>query len=156
MYSDILSAINSTSDIRLLKQEVGVLLDSLYSSKSSEFDKTLDAKVRESVSQSIKDALQKNNVDPEEFLKGLLQEVDKLAVLRLTLSFEPSKLFMDKLGDWVETNIGQKTVLDIRIDKAIIGGAVVEFKGHYFDFSLRKKTDDVLRKLPLREHPLKV
>ena len=76
-------------------------------------------------------------IDIDRLKKGR-QELDKLKqaalampVVRLTLAFEPNK-------DWIVKAVGRAVILDIRVDKSILGGAIIENQGKYGDYSLRK------------------
>ena len=40
---------------------------------------------------------------------------------------------------WVRSHMGEGIVLDFRYEPSVVGGAVIEFNGHYGDFSLKKK-----------------
>jgi hypothetical protein len=39
----------------------------------------------------------------------------------------------------VRSHIGAGIVLDFRYEPSVVGGALIEFNGHYGDFSLKKK-----------------
>lgn len=69
-------------------------------------------------------------------LKDCLLE---LPVLRLTLAVEPTVEMVEKIADWAKKSLDEKVVLDFAVDENIIGGAVVEFKGKYGDFSISKR-----------------
>ena len=77
-------------------------------------------------------------IDIDRLRKGGGDELDKLKqaalampVVRLTLAFEPNR-------DWIVKAVGEAVVLDMAVDKSILGGAIVENAGKYGDYSLRK------------------
>ncbi|MEK7064365.1 MAG: F0F1 ATP synthase subunit delta [Patescibacteria group bacterium] len=79
-------------------------------------------------------------IDIDRLKKGR-QELDKLKqaalampVVRLTLAFEPPGNWILEIRNWV----GKAVVLDMAVDKSILGGAIVENRGKYGDYSLRK------------------
>lgn len=61
----------------------------------------------------------------------------------LTLTQKPTKSLLAKIRSWLTAEIEEKVELKINVDKNILGGAIIEYKGRYKDFSLRK----VLEKL---------
>lgn len=81
----------------------------------------------------------------EQLIKTLTEQVTALPVLSVTLSFEPSEETINLLATWVQSNIGHAVLLDIHLDKTILGGAILEWRGIYKDFSLLKKVDSYFK-----------
>ena len=69
--------------------------------------------------------------------KAFLEEL-KNQLLNLAVALKPDESFLAKLSGWVKVNIGERAVLEIEVDAAILGGALVSYNGKYRDYSLRK------------------
>ena len=135
MYSKILSKIRTKQDVRLLEEELDLLIGKLYSAEKEVFEQTLDKKVRSWVSADLKEGLSKT-AKREEYLKGLLLELSKLKALSLTISFEPTEEGLDRFHSWVRDHVGSGIILEINVEPSLLGGAKVIFEGRYLDSSL--------------------
>ena len=71
-------------------------------------------------------------------LDKLRQAVLDLPVVRLTLALEPAGNWILEIRNWVIKAVGKTVVLDMAVDKSILGGAIIENAGKYGDYSLRK------------------
>jgi F0F1-type ATP synthase delta subunit len=85
----------------------------------------------------------------KDYLKKLEAELEKIKIVRLTLAFDPTEEFLDKITDWIQKNVGQGYVLEVNIEPAIIAGARIEFEGKFFDFSLQKSLKTLTKNEPL-------
>lgn len=135
MYSKILSKIRTKQDVRLLEEELDLLIGKLYSAEKGVFEQTLEKKVRSWVSADLKEGLSKT-AQRQEYLKGLLLELSKLKALSLTISFEPTEDGLDRLHSWVREHVGSGIILEINVEPSLLGGAKVIFEGRYLDSSL--------------------
>jgi hypothetical protein len=77
--------------------------------------------------------------EPEQFYIQLKEELLSMPTLRLTLAFQPNEKQISEISLAVKNTIDQKAILDFHIDTFLVGGALVEYNGHYFDGSLASK-----------------
>lgn len=138
MYSNILSKIRTTSDLEKLREEVELLLSSLYEEKGGGFESALKGKVRAWVANGVRDDLSGAEVEKEEYLKGLLVELGNFKVLKLDLAYEPSLESIERIYAHVVNNFGEKVLLDLNCVHDLVGGARIIFEGKYFNFTLKK------------------
>jgi hypothetical protein len=73
-----------------------------------------------------------------EYLNKLKEEITRVETVEITLAFNPSQDFLDKLSNRVKTAFGKNVVPDISIDQGIIAGAKIAFMGKIKDLSFRK------------------
>ena len=118
MYSDILDQVTTKPELDALVGEIDMYRDNMYRSGKEP--------VRE-VLVKYKDELDK-----------LRQAALDLPVVRLTLALTPPGNWILEIRNWVIKAVGEVVVLDIRVDKSILGGAIIENQGKYGDYSLRK------------------
>lgn len=140
MYSEILYLIKTGQDQDEFCQQLENLREALYK-KEGEFEKVLETVVRKDLAREIKKVVS-GQQDKISFLKDLEREIKKLRKLSLILSYYPSEVGIDRISEWVYQNISKDIVIDISIDKSLLGGAVIEFEGKYIDLSLKKKLDE--------------
>ena len=80
--------------------------------------------------------------DPElvkDFLEIIKDQVRALPQVGLTCAQDWSDSSRQRLLDWFQKSLGHRVVLDLTVDKNLIGGAVVEFTGVRRDFSVQTK-----------------
>ena len=138
--SALISKIRTVDEKEKLSQEVGLLLDSLYKEKGNGFYTSLKSQVRLWVSEIINSEAQQGGADIdkiEAYLKDIQKRLDALEVVTLTLSFEPTDATIDKFTKVIRGG-RENTILDFSYDPAVLGGAIVSFKGEYRDFSLKR------------------
>lgn len=80
-----------------------------------------------------------------EFLDELRNYLLSLPKIKLTLAFQPNKEFLKQISEWLQKEVGQKIVLNIFVNPHIVGGAIIEYKGRYLDFSLIKEIQQFLK-----------
>lgn len=115
---------------------------SLYKTKINAFDEAIKESVSDQLGRLIGKTLKKNKIKPtnkkdlEEFLSNLKEELGNVEVLNLTLAYSPTPASIEKICDWVRDNISEDLVLEIDENSQIIGGAEINFRGKYRDYSL--------------------
>ena len=81
----------------------------------------------------------------ENFYNNFLElekKVSLLTPLIIYLSFEPESLQIESINSWLKKNLSQNILFDIKIDRELLGGAVLVYKGVYKDYSLRAKIQE--------------
>lgn len=78
-----------------------------------------------------------------EFLERLKDFIKNLPLLKLEVAFLPSQKTIEKISEWIKKEVGKKVILDIYFNPTIVGGAILEYGGKYFDFSLGKEIDKI-------------
>lgn len=86
-----------------------------------------------------------NALKLEKFINNIRQEVKNMEVLKLVVGFEISSEQLSKISAWLIRNLDRKIILDVTIDKSIVGGATIIFKGKYKDYSLKKYVEENLK-----------
>ena len=79
-----------------------------------------------------------NSVAADMFFSDLREEISKLPILTITLAISPTLELVKELNDWVIANVKGFAATDFVVDKSLIAGAIVEFKGKTRDHSARK------------------
>ena len=146
MYSKILAKAKTKDQREKMKEEIDMLLNSLYVNQPNSFENTLSGKVREDVAILIREELKEGKMEKRIYLDGLLKALSELEVIKLTLGFEPTTVSIDKFWSKIVEALEKHVVLDIIYKPSIMGGAYISFDGEYKDFSLHKLLDAEVEK----------
>jgi len=85
--------------------------------------------------------LVKNADSGQEFLQNLIIMLDSFPVLHLTFATTLPEQNLIQIADWLSSNSKSKIILDITIDKNIIGGILIYQNGIYKDYSIKNKIE---------------
>ncbi len=138
-YQHLLDYARTTVELSLLQEEIRLLQAALYTTQEQGFEQVLQDKVRFEVAEIVRPLLMEQSGNQHQVLEEILQAAREQKRLSLTIAFRPSSSFVTTLVSWVRSHLGQGIVVDFRYEPAVVGGAVIEFNGHYGDFSLKKK-----------------
>lgn len=141
MYSAVLRHVRTKEDAISLANEIDLLIEALYG-QDGKFEEILGSSVKNWFAGEIKQVFQDVSIDKAKYLKDLKVKLSSLKELKLTVALEPTETGLDRIHSWIIENIGEEVVLDISKNPAILGGAVVIYKGNYRNYSLRKKLED--------------
>ncbi|MEK7533913.1 MAG: F0F1 ATP synthase subunit delta [Patescibacteria group bacterium] len=148
--SNILKSTKTVAQKEQLALEIDQLIASLFRQETNAFDNALKS-IRLEVSQIIideflnKESQSVNKEMVKYFLTELKKRLQKLRIIKLSLAFSPSNYSIDRIYDWIAKNVGDEYILDIQVDKSILGGITISFEGKYIDLSLKKRLDEVFK-----------
>ena len=84
-----------------------------------------------------------NLIDEDLDLEKLLEEFRnafwKLEFVNLKLAYTPTRTFLSELKRWFEKNMNGPVIIDLEVDKSIIGGAVIVARDHWRDLSIAQR-----------------
>jgi hypothetical protein len=135
MYSDFIAQIRTVEEMYQLQEEIELLKECLDTKDNWDLETSLSGKVRAKFAEIFRKGLSGSS-DRLSYLNGLSDNLNALKVLKMTLAFEPTSSFIDKLNYFVRQNAGKDIILDIISDPTIGGGAIITYEGNYRDFSL--------------------
>ena len=148
-YLDILSSIKTDTDAVQFSSSLNKLAFSLYETRES-----INQKISRFLSNEQKDKIilyckeHGINIDDlisfQKFISELDAAVKNLPKITLFLAYDPRDESVSIISDWFILNLKQKILLNIEVDKKIIGGAVIVYKGIYKNYSLKNKLDRML------------
>lgn len=133
-------------DVDTLIMDIDILIDSLYRSGNGSYDQTIKNSVRSSTAKLLK-TIGTSREERQAALEQLKSKLLSAKYLKLTIAFDPSVETINRIADWVRRNIDSEIVLDLKIDRSIIAGAIIEHEGRYIDHSVNKQLNVALEKL---------
>jgi len=138
---NLLDNVCTKEDADLLESELDTILSNLFKKNIGQvLKKEIRLKTLEELKKNFADF--SNTEKVEVALNKVKDEIRKLKVLSLSIGFEPAEQTLETIFEWVKKNMGEGIVLDIKIDKGILGGAVIAYEGKYRDESVKKMLDD--------------
>ncbi len=73
------------------------------------------------------------------FLQLLRKHITLLPQVRMEVSFHPDEIMIDRMDGWLKRELGRKTVIDLMVNPAVVGGAMIEYEGVRTDLSIGSK-----------------
>lgn len=160
IYFDLITSLKTTQEVDNLSLEIDQLSSSLFDSENLSLDKALNL-ISTNSAKKISEIFTKNNLSREnkesikDFLDTLASLIKKFKVIKLILSFDPTRKTIENTHAFVSQNIGTGYILDIEVLENVLAGAAIMFNGKYKDFTLRKsleeafanKRDEIVRTL---------
>lgn len=144
VYSEIFEHFSTKKDLSEFLSQLNSLERQFFNNKVSVSDK-LEEIFSHELESSLRSATEKKKVNIEDssefrdFIKELTEYTQKMPVVTLRLAFEPTQKQLLEIEKWFESEIDKHVVFDVVFDESVIGGAVIEYKGKHYDFSVRKK-----------------
>lgn len=149
-YQGLIELTETTEDVVKLDEEIDLLLQSVYHVDKGMLDSILGRMVRLRVAAEIRNLIKKETNFKKDEIKPLLSDmyrtVCSLPILQLTLAFEPSEAAIGNISRFARQNLAAGILLDLSLDRSILGGAVVMYRGKFYDFTLRKKLNELFEK----------
>lgn len=142
-YEGLIELTRTTEDIVKLDEEIDLLLQSVYNVDKQIFEDALEKMVRIRVAVEIRKLLSVATSLKKEEIKAILSNAYRticaLPILQLTLAFEPSEASIGNISRWARQNLAPGILLDLSLDRSVLGGAIIAYHGEFYDLTLRKK-----------------
>lgn len=153
-YQGLIELTQTTEDVVKLDEEIDFLLQSIYHVDKNMFEDTLEKMVRIRMAMEIRKLVKQTTSSKKEEIKILFSNVYRticaLPILQLTLAFEPSEAIIGNISRWARQNLAAGILIDLSLDRSILGGAIIVYRGKFYDLTLRKKLQDIFDKGDLR------
>jgi hypothetical protein len=92
----------------------------------------------------------------KDFIKRVQEIIAGLPVVPITIAFEPKEQTLQLLSEWFMVNLKKQVLFDITVDRKLIAGAAITFKGTYRDFSIKAKFDETANRVMTQKAPAHV
>lgn len=164
---DILSQLHTKTEADHFLSQISILSESLFSSRSNFKDKLIDIFSSDlvlSIKNGIKESQidEKNSIEIQHYLEEIIESIKAVPIINITLAFRPKQTTTQKIYDWIALRLKRPILLNFKVEKQIIAGAIVEFKGKYFEYTIHKslkeylsdtvKTEDILAKQVIKQN----
>lgn len=147
LVADILSLLHTKVEADHFLTQMDLLSESLFSNKTS-----LKEKMNEFFSSEVVLSLTNiwqqagidinNIIELQHFLAEIKDSIRRTPVINLTIAFKPKEKTIQRIFEWVSFRLKSPILLNINVEKQIIGGAIIEFKGKYFEYTIHKVLEE--------------
>jgi len=72
----------------------------------------------------------------EAYLKTKILSLDKLSKVELVMAFRPAPITLAKIASYLKDEVGDGTIIKVKFDPRLLGGAQIVYQGKYQDQSL--------------------
>jgi hypothetical protein len=151
LIQNILTSIRTTRERDEIQSSLSLLQESLYRSFPDEFHSVLERSFGAHVGTMMKEHFNKpsyvrNVTLVKSDIEKIIGAVKSMRVVRLEIAIEPNTLFVDKISQWMNLNVGTDVVLEIQRDMTVVGGARIVFEGKYKENTLAEMIQQVFAK----------
>ncbi len=84
-----------------------------------------------------------NPADMQKVLQEVKELLLKLPVVEFKIAFDPAEQFIFHLVEWVHQYISPDAILELKVDRNLIGGVQISYNGRYHDYSVIKYLQEV-------------
>jgi F0F1-type ATP synthase delta subunit len=151
IFQDFAKKIKTTEEMAIFLDEISKIQKIVFEEKEIALIERLRGKVSKEFEKFF-EKLEKENLIPSDpegqflFFEKLKKYLRGLPKIKLEIAFLPSDEFLNKISQWLEEQFNQKIILDLFFNPKIVGGAIIEFEGKYFNFSVSKEIDKIFEK----------
>ncbi len=152
--------------VSMSKRQHGDLLNALYqlSNDLYSIDSDVESKLNKFLSEQEKIMLTEFakemslKLDNVESVKAIVDEYDKalrnMNVVMIRIAYEPKTEEINNIVKRFNTYLDHGVVIDTKVDEEIIAGAIIEFNGKSYDYSVRDLVNKILgtNKSMLKKH----
>ena len=141
------SVIRTTYEKSIVMNDVQSLLNHLYDTEKVTALQLLKEHVGEFSYEYLTNSLASKgityiNINPisiKTYLEDIQHELANLNEVRMTLAISPDDELLNNIHQWLLKNVAPNVIINLRIDRSILGGAIVSINGHYHNGSINKK-----------------
>lgn len=141
----------TTQDLVLFYKEIDQLIAAIFTDGPS-FEEQEKAILSPDKIFKIHDFLEKqrvhlnNPVEVKEALEKIKKEGETLPIVTLQLAFEPTRDILKNIHLWFLRRMEKTVLLEITLERQVLGGAFISFNGTYKDYTLKTKIDSFFEK----------
>lgn len=154
-YEELLRGLLTKEDVMAFHDQIESLENSLFYPESTShsmaaetkepFVKALETQLPYEKKERLIAFVQKSDIDPESMtaIRSLFAEIKeyllKIPVISLSLAFDPDEASLKKIVQAINDYTPEFTVVDLNINKQLLGGALIEWDGNYRDYTVKKR-----------------
>jgi F0F1-type ATP synthase delta subunit len=142
LYKDLIALLSTDEEVFQLVDQLEAAEKDLYKNDAT-VESVLSSRVSSRFFSSLQEIFRQfgGDVSKKESMSkvfsAIISEIQHLPVIHLTLAFDPTPLLLHDISQWLRQNVAADCILDITIDRKIIGGFLMDYNGKYWDFSIR-------------------
>lgn len=146
---DLIQKIRTKEELIFFLEEMDRVRELIFKDKELSLSQKVEGKVSEEFKELIErlekeGAISKSREQQSAFFEELEKNLKSLPEIKLEIAFLPSENFLERISQWLEKELGQKVILNLTTNPKVVGGAIIEYRGRWRDFSLAKAIDKLI------------
>lgn len=85
------------------------------------------------------------NLSLKDYLTSFIEQVKIMPELDITIAYEPNMETLKSISQWFIISYNKQVLLNISVDRKLIAGAAINYKGKYKDFSYRNQFNEIVK-----------
>ena len=146
-FSKISKNIHTKQELVYLLDDIAQAKKAIYKGEQELLSKKLKNVVGKKLRRILKEQEEENNLQTrkqqEEFLNNLKDYLQNIPQIKLTIAFSPSDSFLKEITQWLENQVGKEVIINLTIKPDIVGGAIIEYNGHYLNLALKDQIEEL-------------
>src|SRR3989338_2087488 len=138
-YEPIYVNIRTTAERGAVYAAIEVILEALYK-KGGDIDKRIETEMPSAIVLPLKQALMqlpdKSAKTIQTYLEGLCKQLTILRILSLEIAYDPTEETIAVLTAWIRESLGNDIIIELSIDRSLLGGARISYEGRYKETNL--------------------
>lgn len=140
----------TTTDLFKLISDVESAQSASWENGRLDLSKKLKGKVSEDFNRALKVVHGKKLIPLSqegkgEYFRNLKDYLVTLPRVKIELAFDPSGEFIKKIARVINSEAGNRLILDVSVNPKILAGLTIEYSGNYKDLSYADKLSEVLK-----------
>lgn len=86
------------------------------------------------------------NLSLKDYLTSFIEQIKILPEIDITIAYEPNNETLKAISQWFIISFNKQVLLNISVDRNLIAGAAINYKGKYRDYSFRNLFDEIVKK----------
>ncbi len=86
------------------------------------------------------------NISLKDYLTSFIEQIKILPELDITIAYEPNNETLKAISQWFIISFNKQVLLNIKVDRSLIAGAAINFKGKYRDYSFKNQFEEIVKK----------
>lgn len=139
LYERIYANVRTTDERGIVYTGIETLLDTLYKQKGN-IAALIETEMPSAIVRPLKqELLRLSETAPDsikEYLEGLQNTLEKLQVLSIEIAYSPTEETLAVLTAWMREHIGADVIMELSVDRTLLGGARISYEGRYKEINL--------------------
>ncbi|OGV90336.1 hypothetical protein A2783_04210 [Microgenomates group bacterium RIFCSPHIGHO2_01_FULL_45_11] len=132
----IVGRTKTTVDKDKLSAEIAVVKAAIFK-KPEVLESVLRHDLRAWVADVVREGLSATK-NPDKWLDDIVRALENHHIIELTVAFEPTEVIIEHFAGWIDRELKDKFLLEVKTDRRLIAGTTISYQGKYHDYSLRK------------------
>jgi F0F1-type ATP synthase delta subunit len=139
-FEDIYSNLRTVDERAAVYIGIETLIDTLFRSRGKDIIEIIDTEMPHAIVKPLKQQLATlASTSPDsikQYLESFHDALQQMQIISIEIAFPPAEETLAILIAWIRKNMSNTIIMDISIDRTLLGGARISFEGHYKAFDL--------------------